>query len=97
MDHRRFLDKMRAYWDWFFTKGQEKKFNIKHFRVLTITKTEARKENLRTATKQADTKKIGSSMFLFACEKQYSLEQPEQVLKTIWQSPANNNPHYLLE
>ena len=97
MDHRRFLDKMSAYWRWYRERGHEKKFNIRKFRVLTITKTEARKENLRVTTKQADTKKIGSLMFLFACERQYALDNPENLLSPVWQSPVNNSFHHILE
>ena len=36
MDHRRFLDKMKAYYLWWAKKGHSKKFDINNFRVLTI-------------------------------------------------------------
>ena len=50
----------------------------------TITKTEARKENLRKITKEADDHKTGSVMFWFASEENYSPENPETILRPIW-------------
>ena len=98
MKTKEVLDKMRGYWQWWKQEGHQYKFSISVFRVLTITISEKRKENLRLITKQAnDNRKGGSEMFLFACEKDYSLEKPESVLKPIWQSPKDDKPHHLLE
>jgi len=97
MEHKRFLDKMRGYWQWWKEEGHKDRFNISVFRVLTITISKERKENLRRITKQADDNRQGSEMFLFACEKDYNLETPESILNPIWQSPKNDNLHYLLE
>lgn len=97
MNHHRFLAKMYAYWDWW----REKKYNdwlgITKFRVLTITDTQGRKENLRVTSREADTRREGSNMFLFACEKDYSLKNPEAVFQTIWASPKDDTPHSILE
>ena len=97
MESERFLKKMRAYWQWWQEEGHKKKFNISVFRVLTITISEERKENLRKITKKADERERGSEMFLFACQKDYNLEEPESILKPIWQSPRDDTRHYLLE
>jgi len=97
MPEERFLNKMRAYWQWWKEEGHKDKFNISVFRVLTINISESRKENLRQITKRADDNRRGSDMFLFACEKDYNLEEPETILKPIWQSPKNDNLHHLLE
>ncbi|MCD6226019.1 replication-relaxation family protein [bacterium] len=97
MRHKRFLAKMRAYWQWWKEGGHKEKFNITKFRVLTITLTPARKENLRRLTKQADDRQQGSEMFLFACETDYNLEKPKSILKPIWQSPRDDKYHHLLE
>lgn len=90
MPDKRFFKKMAAYWRWWELKGHEQKFSIKNFRVLTITKSEARKENLRKITKQADSRGQGSEMFLFACEKNYNLDEPASILNPIWQSPKDD-------
>ncbi|GAG56075.1 unnamed protein product [marine sediment metagenome] len=97
MEGKRFLSKMRAYWQWWLEEGHKKKFNISVFRVLTITVSKKRKENLRKITKRADDRRRGSEMFLFSCQKDYNLEKPESILKQIWQSPKDNSWHYLLE
>ena len=97
MAHHRFLAKMKAYWDWWRERTYNDHLGITKFRVLTITDTEGRKENLRATSKNADTRREGSNLFLFACEKDYSLEKPEAVLQLIWQSPKDDAKHTLLE
>jgi len=97
MSLERFLKKMKAYWQFWQEEGHKKKFNISVFRVLTITISEERKENLRKITKKADERQRGSEMFLFACQKDYNLEEPESILKPIWQSPRDDKHHHLLE
>ena len=93
----RLLNKMKAYWNWWRDGKPKERFNIKNFRVLTITISEKRKESLRKVTKKADERKQGSEMFLFACEKSYNLDKPELILKSIWQSPKDDKYHHLLE
>jgi hypothetical protein len=97
MSLERFFKKMKAYWQWWQEEGHKKKFNISVFRVLTITISEERKENLRKITKKADERQRGSEMFLFACEKDYNLEKVESILKPIWKSPRDETLHHLLE
>jgi hypothetical protein len=97
MSRDRFLKKMRGYWRWWQEGGHKRKFNINRFRILTITVSEERKENLRKIAKLADERKQGSEMFLFSCEKEYNLEKPESILKPIWQSPRDDKTHHLLE
>ena len=90
MPAKRFLNKTRAYWQFWKEEGHKDRFNISVFRVLTIAISEKRKENLRRLTRK-------SEMFLFACKKDYNLEKPESVLEPIWQSPKDDKCHYLLE
>jgi len=98
MTNRRFLAKMKAYWKWGMReKGHTKKFGIRAFRVLTITKTEQRKENLRRVTKQADNARTGSLMFWFTSQGNYNIQKPEGILEPIWQTPKDDSFHSLLE
>jgi len=97
MTNARFLNKMRAYWQWWKQGGHKKKFGIESFRVLTITATEQRKENLRKKTKEADAKQAGSGIFWFTSEESYQLEKPETILGEIWQTPKDDKWHHLLE
>lgn len=91
------LDKMKTYWEWSRNKTYNGHLNITGFRVLTITPSEERKDNLRTTAKNADTRREGSAMYLFACEKDYSLKKPEAVLSPIWLSPKDDAKHHILE
>jgi len=97
MTNNRFLRKMRAYWRWSRQGKHTKKFGIKAFRVLTITKSEQRKENLRKITKGADDRHKGSYMFWFTSEQNYSIQKPESILGPIWQTPVDDSFHSLLE
>jgi len=97
MTNARFLNKMRAYWHWWKQGGHRRKFGIESFRVLTITTTEQRKENLRRRAKEADAKQAGSGIFWFASEESYQLKEPETILKPIWQTPRDDAMHHLLE
>lgn len=97
MTTKRYLRKLRAYWLWWKAGGHQRKFNIPRFRVLTVTTSEKRKENLRNLARLADDGKRGSPMFLFACEKSFHLEKPETILNPIWQTPINDTSHHLLD
>jgi len=97
MTNARFLKKMRAYWNWWKEGKHTKRFGIKAFRVLTITKTKQRKENLRKITKKADDRQAGSFMFWFTSEENYSIQRPQSVLKPIWQTPKDDSYHSILE
>lgn len=93
----RFLQKMRAYWEYWKQGRHIQKLGIRAFRVLTVTKTEKRKENLRALTQRADTKRVGSRIFWFCCQENFSLSKPEAILGPIWQTPADERYHKLLE
>jgi len=97
MDHHRFLGKMRAYWNWYCEKTYNAHLNFQSFRVLTITNTEGRRDNLCATTKSADARRTGSGLFLFVCEKDYSLKKPEAVLSPIWLSAKDESKHSLFE
>jgi len=96
-DHKRFLRKMRTYWQLWKQQAHKKKYGIDRFRVLTTTISENRSENLRLLTKNADGRQEGSEMFLFACEKSFDIENPKTLFEPIWKSPKNNKLHHLLE
>lgn len=96
MEGKRVLAKMRTYWKWHREKRIQKILGIENFRVLTITISEKRAENLRRITKNADDRQTGSNMFLFLSETQYSLKKPEAMLAPIWAS-AKGEKHGILE
>lgn len=97
MTNDRFMKKLKAYWTWWKQGGSQKKHKIEGFRVLTVTRSEQRRDNLREVAKQASPGKTGSGMFWFACEKDYSIDNPESILGEIWLTSKDNQRHALLE
>jgi len=97
MTNARFLSKMRAYNLWHNRKGDEKKFGIHGFRVLTITKTRRRMENLYKVTRESYKQVNHGYMFWFTCIENYGLDNPENILHNIWAVPNDNNQHRLAE
>ena len=74
MTSKRYLRKLRAYWLFWKTGGLQRKFSIPRFRVLTLTTSEKRKDNLRALARLADNGRRGSPMFLFTCEKSFDIQ-----------------------
>lgn len=77
----RFVSKLRTYWGWHKDKVMNRTLDFPFFRVLTIATGEGRCENLRVAAKEADPKRTGSGLFLFAPETCYSLTNPQPLLE----------------
>jgi hypothetical protein len=95
MTNGRFLRKLKAYW---YLSRKEGVPDIPDaFRVLTITNSRRRTENLRIAAKAADTKRKGSRKFMFTTQDAYDLKHPEALLGHIWRTAANPELCSLLE
>lgn len=95
-----YLLKLRAYWLFWNQEKAKADHGLEArdaFRVLTICKSEARARNLRTIARQADDRKAGSPMFWFTSSERYSIETPSHLFGPIWQTPADEAPHHLLE
>ncbi len=97
MREARFVKKLQTYWQWRGNKRCEASLGITRFRVLTITENDRHSENLRRAAKDADDRKQGSLMYLFAPETRYDVRQPEAIFETIWKSPKDGDPHSIIE
>jgi hypothetical protein len=96
MTEERFVNKLKLYWRWWREERIKDSLGFTHFRVLTVTPNETRSENLRIASKEADTNKKGSNMFLFASDKNYSISKPEAIFEPIWKSPKDDLPKTIL-
>lgn len=107
MSNKRFLTKMRGYYKLMQSiKDEIKKKGVSYyeidgnkiesFRVLTVCKTESRKENLRETTKLADDNKNGSDMFWFTSEERYNIKNPKTILHQIWQNTKDDSFHSLI-
>lgn len=93
----RMLNKFKGYWNWRLEDGQKRKLDIANFRVLTVCLSEERAQHLRRIAAKANGKETGSDMFWFACEKSFSLQNPESILTPIWRSAKGEGLRQLLE
>jgi hypothetical protein len=94
MTRERFINKLRGYYHFWKQGIAEQKHGIRAFRVLTITISEQRKENLRIMSKEVDGR--GSSLFWFLCEKRYT-NDPAGLFAPVWQTPRDDRYRGLIE
>ena len=97
MSNDRFLQKLKryyAYWRYVAEdkriaekKHEKPKTDITQMRVISVTISEARKDNLRETAQQVST--TAKELFWFACEKAYR-GKPDEMLGTIWQTLKDN-------
>ena len=85
-NHLRFGEKIRAYWRYIEEGLHEKKFGVKRFRVLTITLTAARAENLSSLAKTILPER-GWKYFFFGSLQPFSLKNPTPIFDEVWISP----------
>jgi len=91
MTNKRCLRKMRGYWNYWKKQKYLKKLAIGNFRVLIVTKTDARRDNLCKVAKKADDKQTGSQLFWFVSQHQLSLKAPEDFFfANIWKTPKED-------
>lgn len=87
-DWRDMTRKITAYWNWRQQKRHTKLLNIEHFRVLTITISKQRSENMRHVVQevalQKNCKGLLPGMYLFGREGDYTIDKPESILQEIW-------------
>ena len=79
-----FYKKMLGYWESWQQGLFEKNFPFKTARVLVITRSLERIENMVAAGKELDPRGKGSRLYLFAWEKHLDLAQPEKLFDQIW-------------
>ncbi|MEE9165520.1 MAG: replication-relaxation family protein [Nitrospinota bacterium] len=81
-----YFKKMLGYWSAWQDGIFGKTFKIPNARILTITKSKDRIENMIEANKEVDTLKKGSKMFLFTETANIALEKPTKLLEKIWRN-----------
>jgi hypothetical protein len=83
MTNARYLAKLKAYYAFWATYENTRGSPIKQMRVLTITRSEDRKQNLRKIAQQVSPDAKG--LFWFICEKAY-LGNPQKIFENTWQT-----------
>ena len=106
MDHRRWLNKMKAYYFWFRKRGHTEKLGIKNFRVLAVCPTKKRMEarlevTMRVKSQEKNGRKemVGSKLFWFMSEESYSFKYINRILDDICfvAKDKDNRDHKILE
>ncbi len=82
--------KLAAYWQLYAARIALQR-DIPSFRVLTVTTSEARVENMRVLARSMDPKRRGSALFRFATANEINLVAPSLALTAqLWASPASD-------
>ena len=82
--------KLAAYWQLYRARIAEHA-GISSFRVLTVTTSETRVDNMRSIARAMDPKQKGSALFLFTTADRIALDDPAPSLTApIWSSPIQN-------
>ncbi len=71
---------MEGYWTWYKAEFPKRQWGIARWRVATICRSAARRDNLTTHTKQADDAQRGSYLYLLVSETDFSLTAPDKLL-----------------
>jgi hypothetical protein len=96
MTLKRFHQKLKAYAAYFREKGHQRKFNIRFFRVLTVTTSAKRQANLVSLVAEDENLRSLARLFLFTADEKLSLQTPESVLQKIWTMPGSPDVHSIL-
>ena len=85
--HKRFCEKLRAYWEYFRKGLHTRRFGVKKFRVVTVTLTRERALNLCETAVKVLPEGAARQMFLFTSIEKFSLESPGAILGEIFVRP----------
>jgi hypothetical protein len=88
--HKRFEEKLRAYWHYFNAGTHQKKYGIKSFRVATLTLTDARAFSLCEAAANTLPQQA-KKFYLFSSVRRFSLQNAQSILKEIFITPRELN------
>ena len=87
--HKRFGQKLRAYWEWFQKGLHREKFGVRKFRVVTVTLTRERAWNLCEAAAELLPSGRARQMFLFTSVQSFSLGNPGPIFGDVFIRPGN--------
>lgn len=85
-----------AYWHMWQQGTFFRKYGVKALLVLTVTKSEQRKDNMRQMARFAGRQHNGSQLFWFASATRFE-DNPFALLEPIWQTPRDDRFHSLTE
>jgi hypothetical protein len=91
MENARFAEKVKAYEAYRMSGDSQAHFGTRNFRVLTVTGSRKRLENLKRTTEAAG----GDKHYWFTTQDQIDIWQPQRLLDPVWQA-ATTSERYAL-
>jgi hypothetical protein len=82
--NRRMLTRMKGYYHLWLQRQRLHQLQTNSFRVLVVTTSTARMENLIRTARQVRNGNGGANLFWFTTFNQYDLGQPQSILAPIW-------------
>ena len=99
MTNDRFRQKLFSYykfWQHEIYRKPDNRYQLPSFRVLTVTISKERRDNLRAVARTVDDKQRGTGLFWFLCEKDYR-DTPACLFQPLWKTAKDERMHGLLE
>ena len=81
----------QAYYDWWKERGPKSHFKVSSVRILTVTSSQKRMENLIKACLQVKAGGTGSALFWFTTVKNVDIFKPRLLLERIWRKALSDD------
>ena len=91
ISNRRMLSRMKGYYHLWLQRQSLRQLQINSFRVLIVTTSTARMENLIRTARQVRNGNGGAHLFWFTTFDQYDLEEPQTIIASIWKRSVSEN------
>jgi len=85
------LKRYQAYYDWWKTGGHLQDFGITSVRILTVTTSQKRMDNLMRACCEIKRGGRGSALFWFTTIKNVDIFKPKRLLAHIWRKALTDD------
>jgi len=84
------LARYQSYYEWWRDKGHQSDFKVSSIRILTVTQSQKRMENLIKGCYQVKGG-AGSALFWFTTMKNVDILKPQLLIKPIWRKALPND------
>ena len=84
----------QAYYDWWKKQGPKNNFKVSSVRILTVTSSQKRMENLIKGCLQVKAGGTGSALFWFTTVKNVDIFKPRLLLERIWRKALSDDSKF---